>query len=150
MKCMKIFNTDGEETVPTIRDEMNRIMEAGAGIYRSEDLLQGAIVSLAKLKIRYQKVTLQDKSKVYNTDWIQALELGAMIDVAEAMVISALQRKESRGSHQRLDFTERDDKSYLKHSLAHFRGHEAPELTYRDVIITRSKPAERVYGGNAS
>ena len=72
-----------------------------------------------------------------------------MIDVAQALVASALARRESRGSHQRLYFTGRDDKSYLRHSLAHFVEGSEPEITYRDVTITRSQPGERVYGGGA-
>ena len=103
---------------------------------------------LRQLKKRYKDVNVEDKSKVYNTDWIQALELGAMIEVAEAMVISALNRKESRGSHQRLDYVDRDDNKYLMHSLAHYRGDDDPGISYRDVVITQSQPAERVYGGD--
>jgi fumarate reductase flavoprotein subunit len=64
------------------------------------------------------------------------------------MVISALNRKESRGSHQRLDYEQRDDEQFLCHSLAHYRGADEPELSYRDVVITKSQPAERVYGGD--
>jgi fumarate reductase flavoprotein subunit len=70
-----------------------------------------------------------------------------MLDVAAAMAHSALERKESRGSHQRLEYPKRDDANYLRHSLAAFRGEEPPSITYRDVVITRSQPAERVYGG---
>ena len=149
-KTLAIFDYEGSETIPGIRDELNAIMERGAGIYRRDDLLLQAMESIKTLKVRYLDINLDDKSKVYNTDWIQALELGAMIDVAQAMVISALERKESRGSHQRLDHTDRDDTSFLKHSLAHYRGQEDPELSYRDVVITKSMPAERVYGGAAS
>ena len=75
------------------------------------------------------------------------LELGAMIDVAQALIVAALERKESRGSHQRLDHTERNDESYLKHSLAYFSEGDLPDIKYRDVTITRSQPGERVYGG---
>ena len=72
---------------------------------------------------------LDDRSNVFNTDLLQALELGSMLDVAEAVAQSALQRKESRGSHQRLDYPERDDENYLKHSLATYRGGE-PRIDY--------------------
>ena len=97
-----------------------------------------------------QVVALQDRSNVFNTDLIQALELGCMLDVAAAMAHSALMRKELRGSHQRLEFPERDDANYLKHSLANYRGDAPPSIGYRDVVITRSQPAERVYGGAAT
>jgi len=105
---------------------------------------------LADLRRRYDEVQLQDRSNVFNTDLIQVLELGCMLQVAEAIAHSAARRKESRGSHQRLDHPERDDGNYLKHSLATYRGSEAPTVSYCDVVITRSKPAERVYGGAAA
>jgi fumarate reductase flavoprotein subunit len=95
-------------------------------------------------------VRLEDRSNVFNTDLLQVLEVGCMLDIAQALAHSALQRRESRGSHQRLDHTERDDVNYLKHSLASYRGEEAPAITYSDVVITRSPPAERIYGGQAA
>ena len=137
----------GGETVSGLRREMNDTMESGAGIYRSDDSLRASSAAIRDIRRRFADIELQDKSNVYNTDLIQVLELGAMIDVAQALIMSALERKESRGSHQRLDFTERDDKSYLRHSLAHFVEGGDPEITYRDVTITRSQPGERVYGG---
>ena len=93
---------------------------------------------------------LQDRSNVFNTDLIQTLELGCMLDVASALAHSALERKESRGSHQRLEYPERDDTNYLKHSLASYHGAEPPSISYLDVVITKSQPAERVYGGAAT
>ena len=99
---------------------MNDTMESGAGIYRSDASLRASSAAIRDIRRRYGDIELQDKSNVYNTDLIQVLELGAMIDVAQALVASALARRESRGSHQRLYFTGRDDKSYLRHSLAHF------------------------------
>ncbi|HEY3146989.1 MAG TPA: succinate dehydrogenase/fumarate reductase flavoprotein subunit, partial [Dongiaceae bacterium] len=105
---------------------------------------------LADLRVRYGRVELQDRSNVFNTDLIQVLELGCMLEVAEAIAHSAARRRESRGSHQRLDHPERDDQNYLKHSLATYRGSEAPTVSYCDVVITRSKPAARVYGGAAA
>ena len=99
------------------------------------------------IRRRYAGIELEDKSNVYNTDLIQTLELGAMIDVADAVIVSALERRESRGSHQRLDHQRRDDEAYLKHSLAHYVPSGDPCIDYRDVVITRSEPGERVYGG---
>jgi fumarate reductase flavoprotein subunit len=93
---------------------------------------------------------LEDRSNVFNTDLIQALELGSMLDVAEALAQSALKRSESRGSHQRLDHPGRDDDKFLRHSLATYRGADPPTISYCDVVITRSQPAERVYGGQAA
>jgi len=104
---------------------------------------------LTQLRARYDRLQLEDRSNVFNTDLIQALELGSMLEVAQAIAHSALRREESRGSHQRLDYPERDDSNFLKHSLAHYRGAEPPDIDYCDVTITRSKPAKRVYGGEA-
>ena len=139
----------GGERISGLRNEMNTTMEAGAGIYRSDDSLRQSCEVMNDLRRRFADIELEDKSNVYNTDLIQALELGAMIDVAGAIIVSALERKESRGSHQRLDYVARDDDSYLKHSLAHFVAGQDPGIDYRDVVITRSPPGERVYGGEA-
>jgi len=139
--------TDGRETVSSLRKEMNDAMEAGAGIYRSEDSLETACETIGTLRERYADVQLEDKSNVFNTDLIQTLELGAMLDVAHALAHSALARGESRGAHQRLDKTERDDGAYLKHTLAHHAGPGDPRIDYLDVVITKSQPGERVYGG---
>jgi fumarate reductase flavoprotein subunit len=140
----------GGDSVSSLRKAMNDTMESGAGIYRTEQTLQETCGILADLRARYRKMPLQDRSNVFNTDLIQALELGCMLDVASAMAQSALQRKESRGSHQRLEYPDRDDANYLKHSMASYRGDAAPSISYRDVVITRSQPAERVYGGAAT
>ena len=139
----------GNDTVSGLRKAMNDTMENGAGIYRSEDTLQETCGILADLRARYRSVQLQDRSNVFNTDLIQTLELGCMLDVASAMAHSALLRKESRGSHQRLEYPKRDDINYLKHSLASYRGTEPPSISYLDVVITKSQPSERVYGGAA-
>jgi len=149
-RVRKLFlNVGGGESIAGLRREMNITMEAGAGIYRTEESLNRSCAVMNDLRDRYARVELEDKSNVYNTDLIQALELGAMIDVAGAIATSALNRKESRGSHQRLDFKERNDETYLKHSLAHYDAREAPRIDYRDVVITRSKPGARVYGGES-
>jgi fumarate reductase flavoprotein subunit len=147
-RVLQLFRrNDGTESVSGLRRDMNEAMEAGAGIYRSEDSLQVCTDKVQQIRERYANVILTDKSNVFNTDLIEALELGSMIDVAAAMACSAMQRKESRGSHQRLDYTERDDAAYLKHSLAHYSPKDLPTIDYCDVTITRSQPAERVYGG---
>ena len=140
----------GSETVSGLRQAMHATIESGAGIYRSDTLLQETCRVLVDLRQRYDKVQLQDRSNVFNTDLIQVLELGCMLEVAEAIAHSAARRKESRGSHQRLDHPERDDGNYLKHSLATYRGGGVPTVSYCDVVITRSKPAARVYGGAAA
>jgi fumarate reductase flavoprotein subunit len=147
-RVLELFRrTDGNESVSGLRREMNEAMEAGAGIYRSEETLQTCVETMLRIRERYKGILLTDKSNVFNTDLVEALELGSMIDVAVAMACSALERKESRGSHQRLDYVDRDDSAYLKHTLAHYSATDRPAIEYSDVTITRSQPAERVYGG---
>ena len=140
--------TGGKETVNGLRKEMMTTMEDNAGIYRSMEGLSDACKKLGELRHRYAEVELHDKTNVYNTDLLQALELGSMLDCAEAVTTSALARTESRGAHQRLDFAERDDKNFLSHSLAHFDSSDPPRIDYRDVIITKSQPGVRDYSGD--
>ncbi|MGC2517678.1 MAG: fumarate reductase (quinol) flavoprotein subunit [Burkholderiales bacterium] len=140
-------NTNATESISGLRREMMTTMEQNAGIYRSGEGLTEACGKLAELRRRYAGIELHDKTNVYNTDLLQALELGCMLDCAEAVTMSALQRKESRGAHQRLDFTSRDDGNYLKHSLAWYRPKESPRVDYLDVVITKSPPGVRDYSG---
>jgi len=139
--------TGGTETIAGLRKEMMATMEEHAGIYRSGEGLKQACATLADLRRRYAAIELHDKTNVYNTDLLQALELGAMLDCAEAVTVSALARTESRGAHQRLDFTARDDAKFLRHTLALYRPEGAPAIDYRDVVITRSPPGVRDYSG---
>jgi len=139
--------TGGGETVAGLRKEMMQVMEEHAGIYRTGEGLAAACARLADLRRRYRAIELHDKTNVYNTDLLQALELGSMLDCAEAVTQSALARKESRGAHQRLDFVERDDKNFLRHSLAIYHATQAPRLDYSNVVITKSQPGVRDYSG---
>jgi fumarate reductase flavoprotein subunit len=141
--------TGGTERVATLKREMNHTLEEGCGIYRDEKSLQETCKVVADVKARYTRVALEDKSSVYNTDLYQTLELGAMIQCAETVALSALARKESRGAHQRLDYEKRDDVAYLKHTMAHYNPNGDPRIDYLDVVITKSQPAERVYGAAA-
>jgi fumarate reductase flavoprotein subunit len=137
---------DGER-VATLRREMARTMEEGCGIFRSGPSLQATCDKLAELKQRCRHVQLDDGSTAWNTEWLLALELGYQLDVAQAMAHAALERRESRGSHQRLDgFDARDDAHYLKHSLATFAGDGPPRIDYGPVTITRLPPGTRAYG----
>ena len=138
--------TEGRERLATLREEMQKTMEAGAGIYRSGDSLARAADALRRLQERFGRVALQDHSRTFNTELIAALELSFMLDVAEAMVGSALRREESRGAHQRTDFPTRDDQRFLAHSLI-WRNADGPgRVEYLPVTITRWPPGERVYG----
>ncbi len=145
----KIVNeSNGKERISTLRKEMAKTMEEGCGIYRTADSMQATCNKLAELKERYNNLHLDDRSKVWNTEWLLAIELGYCLDVAQAMAHSALARKESRGSHQRLDgYEARDDQNFLKHSLAVYAGpNNAPRIDYGPVKITRSPPGTRAYG----
>ncbi len=139
--------TGGSETVAGLRKELMHTMEEHAGIYRSGEGLAAACARLAELRQRYRRIELHDKTNVYNTDLLQALELGSMLDCAEAVAQGALARTESRGAHQRLDHPERNDASFLRHTLATYAGEGPPRIDYRDVVITRSKPGVRDYSG---
>jgi fumarate reductase flavoprotein subunit len=136
----------GERHAP-LRAAMGAAMEKGCGIYRLGPEMQQTCDTLAELKRRYSDITLEDRSRVWNTDWVSAIELGFQLDVAEAMAQSAVARTESRGAHQRLDgFEQRDDAKFLCHSLAHYQGAQPPTISYQPVKITHLPPAKREYG----
>lgn len=142
-----VTNTSGTERIATLRKEMAQSMEDGCGIYREARSMQATCDKLAELRERYRKVRVEDTSSVWNTEWLLAIELGYQLEVAQAMAWSALERRESRGAHQRLDgYGERDDVNFLRHSLAFHTGADAPRIGYGDVKITRSAPGTRAYG----
>jgi fumarate reductase flavoprotein subunit len=134
----------GRERVATVRRDMQRAMEAGAGIYRTEESLKEATEEISRLKDRYRDVALDDRSQTFNTEVVGALELENMLDIAETVVHSGLERRESRGSHTRRDHPERDDERFARHSLALVTP-EGARIEYRDVTITRWPLAERKY-----
>jgi fumarate reductase flavoprotein subunit len=134
----------GSERISAIRRDLQAAMERGAGVFRTEESLKQAVEEVRGLRERYRDVTLDDRDRAFNTELVSALELGNMLDVAEAVVQSGLERRESRGSHTRRDHPDRDDERFLKHSLA-FATPEAPRIVYGDVSITRWPPAERKY-----
>jgi fumarate reductase flavoprotein subunit len=137
----------GTERTSALRKEMAQTMENGCGIYRTGTELQATCDAIDALRQRCKSLKLDDRSKVWNTDWLLAIELGFLLDVAQAMAYSAINREESRGSHQRLDgFEQRDDVNFLKHSLATYAGDDAPRITYGEVKITKSPPGTRAYG----
>ena len=134
----------GRERIATLRDTLQRAMEDGVGVYRTAEGLQRARDTVAELRERYKHVHLDDRSRVFNTELFSALELGFMLDVAEAICHSALAREESRGAHARRDFPRRNDERYLAHSMA-YKTDGAPRIEYLPVRITRWQPEERKY-----
>lgn len=138
--------TGGRERIADIRTEMQKAMEDGAGIYRTQNSLAAAANKIAELQERFRDIAIEDHSRTFNTELTVALELSYMLDVAGAMIHSALQRQESRGSHQRTDFPKRDDEKYLAHSLAYRNDDGSTRIEYLPVTITRWPPGERVYG----
>ena len=141
-----LFKTSGKERIATVRQAMQETVEQSAGIYRDASALQQAEAKLQRLQERFRDVNLEDHSYTFNTELTAALELSYMLDLAQVIVGSALQRRESRGSHQRTDHPERNDGRFLAHSMAH-RGEDGlPQIEYLPVTITRWPPGERVYG----
>ncbi|MGH2379691.1 MAG: succinate dehydrogenase/fumarate reductase flavoprotein subunit, partial [Candidatus Limnocylindria bacterium] len=140
-----LAGTDGERPA-VIRAELQEVMFAKCAVYRTEQLLTECRDAVAALRERAEHLVVDDKGCRYNTDLGEALELGYLLDCAEATVASALARTESRGGHARDDFPERDDTDWLKHSFA-VRSPETGtvSLAYRPVTITRFQPKPRTY-----
>ena len=134
----------GGERIAQLRREMTHAMESGCGVYREAGSMKAAVDKIAELKGRFADVGLEDTDRVFNTEIVQALELGNMLDVAEAVTHTALLRRESRGAHTRTDHDSRDDVEFLKHSLVRFAA-EGPRVDYAPVTITRWQPEERKY-----
>jgi succinate dehydrogenase / fumarate reductase flavoprotein subunit len=124
--------------------ELKDTMEEKVGIIRNGKELEEAFANIMKLKEKFKQVSVLDKSKIYNTDFIQVLELDFMLDVAEAITYSALKRKESRGAHYRIDYPKRDDEHFLAHQLIYKTEYE-PRIELLPVVITRWQPIERKY-----
>ncbi len=141
----------GQESLAKVRREMRDSLEEGAGIYREEASTRATCEKIVELRQRYSSIEVHDKSNVFNTDLQQALELRNLLDIAETVAESSLERRESRGAHQRLDYPERDDKEFLRHSLAFRQPTGRPRIEWLDVTITKSQPGVRDYsGGKAS
>ncbi len=126
-----------------LRDEMQSTMMDDCGVYRTEETLTRARDKIADLKRRYQNLGVQDKGSVFNTGLLEVLELGCLLDIAEATVASALARQESRGAHSREDFPDRDDTRFFKHSFATKEGDGSIRIDYKDVdVITVEKDGQ--------
>jgi fumarate reductase flavoprotein subunit len=140
----RFLRADGRERIADIRETLQNAMEEGVGIYRERGSMEKTCQVLRELRGRFARIGLSDREAIFNTELIAALELESMLDVAEAVAHSALQREESRGSHTRTDFPKRDDERFLRHSLA-YRTPDGPHIEYLPVTITRWPPEERKY-----
>ena len=142
----ELFSRKGRERIATLRDEMQRTMEASAGIYRDASSIRSGIGELQRLQERYADIVIEDHSRTFNTERVAALELSFLLDIAQTVLAAALAREESRGAHQRTDFPKRDDQRFLAHALVSRNADGSCRLEQLPVTITRWPPAERVYG----
>ena len=143
-----ILHQGGKERVADIRTELQQTMDNNASVFRTEETLTQALNDIHALKKRYKEITVHDKGKRYNSDLLEALELGFLLEMAEVTVVGALNRKESRGGHAREDYPKRDDENFLKHTMAYKVGEELISdirLDYKPVVQTRYEPMERKY-----
>jgi succinate dehydrogenase / fumarate reductase flavoprotein subunit len=134
----------GRENAFDIANEMKQVMFADVGIYRNEKDMQSALDKVRELKERFKNVGVTDTGKIFNTELLNAWELGNLLDIAEVVAVSALNRKESRGGHSREDYPDRDDANWLKHTLI-ARKNGKLEINYKPVVITKHQPKARVY-----
>jgi len=139
-----LVNGGGQERAASIRDELQDEMMEKAGVFREDSGLRAARAKVGELRERYARVKIEDRGHRYNTELLEVIELGGMIDLAETLVEGALAREESRGGHAREDFPKRDDVQWLKHTLA-YQAASGIELRYKPVTITKFQPMERKY-----
>jgi len=137
-------NGSGNANAFDISTEMKKVMFEDVGIYRSGSIMESALDNILELKERYKNVRVTDTGKIFNTELLNAWELGNMLDVAELVAVCALNRTESRGGHTREDYPERDDKNWLKHTLA-CKENGKIKIDYKPVVITKYQPKARVY-----
>ena len=143
-----LLSEHGDERVADIRKEMQQTMDSHASVYRTEDTLKQALTDIQALKTRYERITVADKGKRYNTDLLEAVELGFLLELAEVLIVGALARKESRGGHAREDYPTRDDTNFMRHTMAYKQGTGLSSdirLDYKPVTFTRYEPMERKY-----
>ncbi|MBB4686293.1 succinate dehydrogenase flavoprotein subunit [Amycolatopsis jiangsuensis] len=143
-----LLSEHGDERVADIRKEMQQTMDSNASVYRTEDTLKQALTDIQSLKDRYTRITVADKGKRYNTDLLEAVELGFLLELAEVLVTGAIARKESRGGHAREDYPARDDTNFMRHTMAYKQGEGLSSdirLDYKPVTFTRYEPMERKY-----
>ena len=141
----RIKNSTGKEKVAALRAELQQSMMDNASVFRTGELLKKQVEILKELMDRYKRISIDDKGDAYNTELVEALELGYLLEVSEALVHSALNRTESRGAHAREDYPERDDENWLKHTLAYKVEDGKVCFRYKPVVLGRFEPKPRTY-----
>ena len=136
---------DNKDSVAAIRLEMGTMMNEHLAVYRDQKGMETALTKIRSLRERWKEVPVRNKGRIFNTTLINAMELGFMLDCAEAIIVGALFRKESRGAHVRLDFPERDDENWLKHILTYQQPGADPKIETLAVRMTQWEPKPRVY-----
>jgi succinate dehydrogenase / fumarate reductase flavoprotein subunit len=135
----------GGEKVADIRTVLQNEMMDKASVFRSQESLASVLTTVHELRERWERVSIDDKGEIFNYDLTEAMELGYLIDLAEALVVSAQARPESRGAHMRVDFPDRDDVNWMKHTLITRDGNGGVSLDYKPVIGGAYEPMERKY-----
>ncbi|MET7638081.1 succinate dehydrogenase flavoprotein subunit [Streptomyces sp. NPDC005438] len=142
-------DASGNERVTAIRTALQETMDKNVMVFRTEQTLKEAVEEIGQLRKRYLNVSVQDKGRRFNTDLLEAIELGNLLELAEVTAVSALARKESRGGHYREDYPNRDDVNFMRHTMAYREtdstGRESIRLDYKPVVTTRYQPMERKY-----
>jgi succinate dehydrogenase / fumarate reductase flavoprotein subunit len=138
------LSANGTERVADIREELQKRMTTECGIFRNSEKLKAMVSDLKNLEKRFKNIRIEDRSRTFNYDLLEAIELGHMLDFAEIIVSGAIAREESRGAHSRTDFPKRDDAKWLKHTLA-WKDGDRIRFDYKPVVITRFQPKERTY-----
>ena len=146
-----VRKSKGTEKVAVLRKELQDTMDLNAQVYRTEESLNEALEKIAELRDRYSRISIQDKGQRFNTDLLEAIELGFLLDLAEVLAFTARERRESRGGHFREDFEERNDKKFMVHSMAYLTDKKPKKpgdnikIDWKPVTITNYKPMERKY-----
>jgi succinate dehydrogenase / fumarate reductase flavoprotein subunit len=140
-----LFRHEGGRRVSEIREELGTMMNDKVAVFRTHEGLTEAHEIVRRLKDESRTAIIDDRGTVFNQDVLSAIELGYMLDVAECIVVAALERRESRGAQFRLDFPRRNDDEWLKHIDLSINGAEVPKVSYSPVTITKWEPQERTY-----
>ena len=147
----KMESAQGSERVATLRKELQETMDKNAQVFRTEESLNEAMEKISELRARYENIGIQDRGKRFNTDLLEAIELGFLLDLAEVTVVTCRERRESRGAHLREDYPERDDKKFMVHSMAYLSPKpdrvtkSRVRVDWKPVTITNYQPMERKY-----